>query len=65
MEFVNKTDWMVAAMPFGKCPLHHPAGLFLMLWVGAMHQMQGVNTLNQLMAANGQPTALWQTYLNP
>jgi hypothetical protein len=32
---------------------------------GAMHQMQGVNTANQLMASNGQPNALWQKFINP
>ncbi|KIM91021.1 glycoside hydrolase family 128 protein [Piloderma croceum F 1598] len=32
---------------------------------GAMHQMQGVNQLDQLMASNGQPTALWQKFVNP
>ncbi|KDR83536.1 hypothetical protein GALMADRAFT_55152, partial [Galerina marginata CBS 339.88] len=30
---------------------------------GVMHNMQGVNPLNQLMAGNGQPTALGWDYL--
>jgi hypothetical protein len=30
---------------------------------GIMHNMVGVNPLNQLMAANGQPTALGWSYL--
>lgn len=32
---------------------------------GVMHDMQGVNEHNQLMADNGKPTALGQYYLNP
>jgi hypothetical protein len=28
-----------------------------------MHDMQGVNNDNQLMASNGQPTALGYTYI--
>jgi hypothetical protein len=30
---------------------------------GIMHDMDGVNPLNQLMASNGQPTALGWNYL--
>jgi hypothetical protein len=65
VAFANKTSWVKAIMPFGKCRLHHPAGPFLTVCVGAMHQMQGVNTANQLMASNGQPNALWQKFINP
>ncbi|TFY69444.1 hypothetical protein EVG20_g3148, partial [Dentipellis fragilis] len=38
-------------------------------WIGAyfyfgiMHDMQGVNTANQLMASNGQPTELGKLYI--
>ncbi|EIN10357.1 hypothetical protein PUNSTDRAFT_84335 [Punctularia strigosozonata HHB-11173 SS5] len=31
---------------------------------GVMHDMQGVNTLNQLMASSGQPTDLGYMYIN-
>jgi len=31
---------------------------------GVQHNMVGVNSLNQLMAGNGQPTALGQKYIN-
>jgi len=34
------------------------------MWFGAMHDMQGVNTGNQLMASSGSPTQLGYQFIN-
>jgi len=44
-QFVDETDWMEAAFPFG-----------------VMGDMQGVNTLNQLLSDSNEPTALASFY---
>jgi hypothetical protein len=62
---MESTDWVTTYMPFGKRYLCHPDQLVLTVSVGFMKDMQGVNTLNQLMDNAGQPTALGQKYLNP
>ncbi|EGO27416.1 hypothetical protein SERLADRAFT_382210 [Serpula lacrymans var. lacrymans S7.9] len=44
-QFVDETDWMEAAFPFG-----------------VMGDMQGVNTLNQLLSGSNEPTSLASFY---
>lgn len=62
VNFVDNTDWMCGAFPFGKSPFslyrvptHKPSGI--------MDDLQGVNTNNALLQPDGFPTALAYYYL--
>jgi hypothetical protein len=62
---MDNTPWVAHYFPFGK-------HLFAFLlfnsnfnrFLGVMHDMQGVNAFNQLMAPSGAPTALGYQYFN-
>ena len=68
-SFFDSTSWVAQYAWFGEFPpLFFPSiNLFLMTSrgdAGAMHDMQNVNTDNQLMASSGSPNSLGYQFLN-
>ena len=53
-----ETPWIKGAFPFGLCKHFLLSRRQLTLLPGFMHDMSGVIAADQLMASNGQPTAL-------
>ncbi|KAI6164692.1 hypothetical protein EDD17DRAFT_1473604, partial [Pisolithus thermaeus] len=61
INFVESTDWLEVAFPFGKGKLIR-ALVYTYVLPGVMYDLQGVNTDNSLLASNGYPTSLGYTY---
>lgn len=64
--YMDAADWVPYYFAFGVCfPPSLSSGLmFYFNATGIMHDMQGVNTANQLMASSGQPTDLGYQYIS-
>ena len=64
-DFANQTPYLEKFMPFGNSHSSYRSVATLIFgFLGAMHDMQGVNSLNQLMGGDGSPNALAHSYFS-
>ena len=66
LAFVDDTDWMAGACPFGQCRsyhLHSPS-LTRLNTLGILTDLQGVNEDNALLGSNDSPTDLGYFVIN-